>query len=69
MKLDVSEVFSVSGMKDGFPTLAAAMAAIDKAEKPGSYTITESTLVLASGAGIVPGQPATGQPAAKPAPK
>lgn len=65
MKLDVSEAYSVSGMKDPFPTLAEAMAAIDKAGKPGSFTISHSMAVQASGAGIVPGQPATGQPAAK----
>jgi hypothetical protein len=65
MKLEVSEAYTVSGMKDPFPTLAAAMAAIDKAGKPGSFTVTHAMAVVASGAGIVPGAPATGAPVAK----
>lgn len=68
MKLEVSEVYSVSGLQGSFETLAAAMAAIDTAEKPGSYTITHAMKVVASGAGIAPGKAVTGQPV-KPAPK
>jgi hypothetical protein len=64
MKLDVSEFYSVSGLTGAWPTLAEALAAIDDAGKPGGFTITFATKVVASGAGINPGQPALGQPTA-----
>lgn len=59
MKLDVVEQFEVVGLGT-YETLQQAMKAIDAANKPGSFTIRESTKVVASGAGIEPGKPAVG---------
>ena len=66
MKLDIEECFTVTGFPSPFGTLGAAMAAIDKSSKPGTYTIAHSYKVVATGAGVAPGAAAVGKPASAP---
>jgi hypothetical protein len=62
MKLESSEVFTVTPGGKTFGSRAEALAAID-GMPPGTYSIAMTERVLATGAGIEPGKPAVGGPA------